>query len=111
MDTASTAPATATARNRAGTISVRTTDEGLPMELQIDPRELRYGAARLAEEIVALNRRAALEAAALRRDTLAAQGVPGDVLDRIGLPTRADVARSQQQQDETQPPVSWLRPV
>lgn len=106
----STSTATATARNRTGTISVRTTDEGLLVDLRIDPRELRYGAARLADEILALNRRAALEAAALRRDMLAAQGVPGDVLDRIGLPTHADVTRAQQQ-DEEQPPASWLRPV
>ncbi|NLU60762.1 hypothetical protein HCA61_00585 [Rhodococcus sp. HNM0563] len=91
MDTNKTVPVTATAQNTAGTIRVRSTDEGLPIDLRIDPRELRFPAAQLAESIVALNRRAALEAAILRREQLSAQGVHGDVLDRMGMPTRADL--------------------
>ncbi len=86
MDTDKTIPVTATAQNAAGTIRVRATDEGLPIDLRIDPRELRFGAAQLAEGIVALNRRAALEAAILRREQLSAQGVHNDVLDRMGMP-------------------------
>ncbi|MFD6858468.1 hypothetical protein ACFWCF_14165 [Rhodococcus sp. NPDC060090] len=91
MDTIKTIPVTATAQNAAGTIRIRTTDEGLPIDLRIDPRELRFGAAQLADAIVALNRRAALEAAILRREQLSAQGVHSDVLDRMGMPTRDDL--------------------
>ena len=78
-----TAPITAIAHNRAGTISVRTTDDGLPVELRIDPRERRYGAGALADEILALNRVAAQEAATLRHRELHEQGVPREVLDRM----------------------------
>lgn len=82
-DTPAITPVTAIAHNRAGTISVRATDDGLPVELRIDPRELRYGAAALADEILVLNRRAAQEAAALRRRDLQDQGVPSEVVDRM----------------------------
>ncbi len=82
-DTPATSPVTAIAHNRAGTISVRTTDDGLPVELRIDPRELRYGAAELADEILTLNRRAAQEAAATRHRDLHRQGVPSEVVDRM----------------------------
>lgn len=102
---------TATASNAAGTVSVRTTDQGVPVDLQIDPRELRHGAGHLAGQILALSRRAALEAAAQRRSDLAAQGMPEILLDRMGLPTRDEVARTQQADDEQQRPTSWLRSV
>jgi len=82
-DIPAASPVTAIAHNRAGTISVRTTDDGLPVELRIDPRELRYGAAALADEILALNRRAAQEAAAIRHRDLREQGVPSEVVDRM----------------------------
>ncbi|MGW0017848.1 hypothetical protein ACWDUD_05935 [Rhodococcus sp. NPDC003382] len=102
---------TATAANAAGTVSVRTTDQGVPVELHIDPRELRHGAGHLAGQILALSRRATLEAAALRRGELAAQGMPDALLDRMGLPTRDEVARVQQADDEQRQPTSWLRSV
>ena len=54
-----------------------------PVELRIDPRELRYGAGALADEILALNRVAAQEAATLRHRELHEQGVPREVLDRM----------------------------
>lgn len=92
-----TEPITATAHNRAGTVSVRTTDGGLPADLRIDPSELRYGAAQLAEQIVALNRRAAREAAVIRGEQLTAAGVPRHILTRMGLPTRADLADTEQE--------------
>lgn len=92
MDSTTTEPITATAHNRAGTISVRTTDGGLPVDLRIDPRELRYGARQLADQILALNRQAALEAAVVRGERLAAEGVPREILDRMRLPSRADLA-------------------
>ncbi len=91
---------------------MRTTEQGLPLAIRIDPRELRYGGTRLADEILELCRRSALEAGARRRDDLARAGVPGDILDRLGLPTRAQVAETQRSQDEAESaPTSWMRPV
>ncbi|MFZ2172426.1 MAG: hypothetical protein WAW17_00030 [Rhodococcus sp. (in: high G+C Gram-positive bacteria)] len=106
------AGATAAVSNRSGTISVRTTEQGLPLELRIDQREVRYGGQRLADEILKLCTRSAMEAGARRRDELARDGMPADVLDRLGLPTRADVAAAQLADDEQEPaPTSWMRPL
>jgi hypothetical protein len=91
MDSTTTEPITATAHNRAGTISVRTTDGGLLVDLRIDARELRYGPRQLADQILTLNRQAALEAAVIRGEHLAAEGVPREILDRMALPSRADL--------------------
>ncbi|KAA0022797.1 hypothetical protein [Antrihabitans cavernicola] len=101
-----------TSTNRAGTISVRATDQGLPVDVRIDKRELRFGAQALADEVLRLCQRAAVEARARRRDELAAAGVPPDVLDRLGLPTR-DVADARYDADEEQDtaPTSWMRPI
>ncbi|NLV79929.1 MAG: hypothetical protein GXY65_11425 [Rhodococcus sp.] len=112
-DAATASSVTATARNASGTVWVRCTDGGIPVDLRIDPQELRFGAAQLAETIVALTRRAALEAAVLRREQLTQQGVPRATLDRMGMPTRDDLPRV----DDTEPsfaapvppPVTWLR--
>lgn len=86
-----TEPVTATASNGPGTVWVRSTDEGLPVDLRIHPSELRYGADSLARTVLDLTRRAALEAAVLRRELLAAQGTAPEVLDALRLPTRADL--------------------
>lgn len=104
--------ASAAAGNRSGTVTVRTTEQGLPIEVRIDPRELRYGGQRLADEILELCKRSALEAGARRRAELERDGMPAGVLDRLGLPTRAEVADTQLQQDEEEhAPTSWMRPV
>ncbi|MFD4366247.1 hypothetical protein [Rhodococcus sp. NPDC058521] len=106
------AGATAAVSNRSGTVSVRTTEQGLPLEVRIDPRELRYDAQRLADEILELCQRSAMEAGARRRTELERDGMPKDVLDRLGLPTRAEVADAQLRQDEEEHgPTSWMRPV
>ena len=102
----------ATSTNRAGTVSVQATDQGLPVEINVDKRELRFGATALADEILQLCKRAALEAGARRRDDLAASGVPADVLNRLGLPTRdAVVERNDAAEAEESAPNSWMRPV
>lgn len=102
----------AAAGNRSGTVAVRTTEQGLPIEVRIDPRELRYGGQRLADEILELCKRSAMEAGARRRAELERDGMPTGVLDRLGLPTRAQVADTQLRQDEEEhAPTSWMRPV
>ncbi|QNG21416.1 hypothetical protein G4H71_17475 [Rhodococcus triatomae] len=106
------AGAAAAVSNRSGTITVRTTEQGLPLDLRIDQSELRYGGQRLADEILKLCRRSAMEAGARRRDQLARDGMPADVLDKLGLPTRAQVADAQYAEDEEEAgPSSWMRPV
>ncbi|TSE02040.1 hypothetical protein FOS14_01230 [Skermania sp. ID1734] len=79
----------ATARNRANTITVEATEAGLPVAVRIDRRELRYGAESLAAEVTRLCEHAAAAAAARKRVLLARAGVPADVLDRLGLPNEA----------------------
>lgn len=110
---ASAPTVTATARNRSGTVWLRGTDGGIPVDLRIDPQELRYGAAQLAETILSLNRRATLEAAVLRREQLAKQGVPRTTLDHMGMPTRDDLPGVDDHEPTfTAPPSSpatWLR--
>lgn len=102
-----------TATNRSRTISVRATDQGLPVEVKIDKSELRYGAQALADEVMRLTREAALEAGARRREHLARVGVSNDVLNRLGLPTRAELTKAQPvwEEDEDVAPMSWKRPV
>lgn len=106
------AGAAAAATNRAGTVTVHTTEQGLPTDVRIDPRELRYGGQRLADEILELCKRSAMEAGARRRAELEDDGMATNVLDQLGLPTRAQVADAQLQQDEEEhAPTSWMRPV
>ena len=104
----------ATCANRPGTLSVRANDQGLPVEIHVDRRELRYGAEALAAEILRLSRTAAVEARAKRRVELAEAGIPGDVLDRLGLPTRVDAdddltAIGTSETDADLAPSTWMR--
>ncbi|WP_068275067.1 hypothetical protein [Aldersonia kunmingensis] len=101
----------ATSTNRAGTLSVRATDQGLPVVIHLDRRELRYGAEALAAEILRLSRTAAVKARAKRRVELAEAGISDEILDRLGLPTRADavLATNGDTEDPELAPVSWMR--
>ncbi|QBJ95412.1 hypothetical protein ERC79_05150 [Rhodococcus sp. ABRD24] len=102
----------ATAHNRARTVAVRATESGLPLDVLIDARELQYGGPRLADQILRLCQQAAREAGARRREELARDGVPAELLDRLGLPTRDQVAAAQQIDDESHAaPLTWMRPV
>lgn len=97
-------PIVGQASTRSGSVAVRATEDGLPVSMRIDPRELRFNGADLAAAIVQQTRRATEFARADRRRLLADQGVPPDVLDRLGLPNRAEEA-------DDPAPASWLRPV
>jgi hypothetical protein len=100
------------ATNRAGTVTVRATNQGMPVEVRIERSELRYGAAALAEEILRLCRLATLEAGAKRRELLAKHGMSEDMLDQLGLPTRSAVAAAAERSEGTDnTPKTWLRPV
>jgi len=100
------------ATNRAGTITVRATSQGMPVEVKIERGELRFGADALAAEILRLCRLATVEAGAKRRELLGKHGVPDDILDRLALPTRESATAAAEQSDDGDfTPKTWLRPV
>ncbi|WP_280408042.1 hypothetical protein, partial [Nocardia brasiliensis] len=76
----------AASTNRSGTISVRATDQGMPVEIKFERSEYRYGAQTLANEILRLTKRSTVAAKARRRELLAEAGMPADILDRLGQP-------------------------
>ncbi|MDI9897204.1 hypothetical protein QM797_20995 [Rhodococcus sp. IEGM 1381] len=95
---------------RSGSVTVRSTEHGLPIAVAIDERELRYGGGALATTILQQCERASAAARAQRRILLAEDGVPADVLDRLGLPTSARVAAAANEHlAEDVAPASWLR--
>lgn len=102
----------AASSNRSGTVTVRATDQGMPVEISFERGEYRYGAQALADEILRLTKRSALAARAKRREVLAEAGMPADILDRLGLPTRNQaVAELDRMDDEDTGQTSWMRPV
>ena len=102
----------AVAVNHARTVAVRATDTGLPVDIRVDRREMRFGGEHLAREILRLCRGAGREAGARRRDELSQAGLSGEVLDRLGLPTRDDVAAAEHAAaEDTDSPASWMRPL
>ncbi|RMI31745.1 hypothetical protein [Nocardia stercoris] len=102
----------AASSNRSGTITVRATDQGMPVEITIDRSEYRYGAEALAAEILRLTKRSTVVARARRRELLAEMGMAPETLDRLGLPTRqAAVDELDRMDDEDTGPTSWMRRV
>ncbi|WP_415974201.1 hypothetical protein [Rhodococcus sp. 077-4] len=97
---------------RSGSVTVRATEQGLPIGIAIDERELRYGGGALASTILQHCLRASAAARAQRRTLLAEDGVPAEILDRLGLPTRARVAtEANDDLAEDFAPTSWLKQV
>ncbi|WP_280386495.1 hypothetical protein [Nocardia wallacei] len=106
-------PTEFSAASVTGTISVRTTEQGLPLGIRVDPDELRRDPDSLAGEVLRLCRQAANRAGLQRRKQLQEAGFSSDMLALTGLPTEADVARQEiieEQEYDTQPQ-SWLRSV
>ncbi|WP_327095641.1 hypothetical protein OIE68_37580 [Nocardia vinacea] len=102
----------ASSTNRSGSISVRATDQGMPIEIKFERSEYRYGAQTLADEILRLTKRSTVAARARRRELLAEAGMPADILDKLGLPTRqAAVDELDRIDDADTGPTSWMRPV
>jgi hypothetical protein len=102
----------ASSTNRSGTVTVRATDQGMPVEITFERGEYRYGARALAAEILRLTKRSAIVAKARRRELLAESGMPAELLDKLGLPTRQNaVDELDRMDDEDTGPTSWMRPV
>ncbi|MFI9506342.1 hypothetical protein [Nocardia sp. NPDC052566] len=102
-----------TAASLSGSISVRTTDQGLPLGISIEPSELRRDPQALAAEVLRLCKQAANRAGLAKREELAAAGMTGDMLTLMGLPTREEVARQEiaEEEEYDTEPRSWLRSV
>lgn len=99
--------------SRNGSISIETTEQGLPIGLTIERDELRRPPGELAAEIVRLCKQSANRAGLARRAELAAAGLTSDVLALTGLPKPEDVARQEllEEAEYDVEPQSWLRSV
>ncbi|QLY32018.1 hypothetical protein [Nocardia huaxiensis] len=98
--------------NRAGTVTVRATDQGMPVEITFERSEYRYGAQALADEILRLTKRAAIVAKAQRREMLAELGMPDHILNRLGLPTRQGAVDELDRLDEADTgQATWMRQI
>lgn len=99
--------------SRNGSISIETTEQGLPIGITIERDELRRPPGELAAEIVRLCRQSANRAGLARRAELAAAGLASDVLALTGLPKPEDVARQElvEEAEYDVEPQSWLRSV
>ncbi|MFI8569148.1 hypothetical protein ACIGGF_21580 [Rhodococcus sp. NPDC078407] len=112
MTDSTTTVVSAVSSTRSGSVTVRSTEHGLPIAIAIDEHELRYGGGALASTILQQCVRATAAARAQRRTLLAEDGVPTEVLDRLGLPTRARVAaEANDDLAEDFAPTSWLKSV
>ncbi len=102
-----------TAASRTGSITVRTTDQGLPLGISVDPAELRRDPRALAAEVLRLCKQAANRAALARRAEFEEIGVDQNALRLMGLPTPEQVARSEirEEGEDEYEPGSWLRSV
>jgi hypothetical protein len=101
------------AASKSGSVSVETTEQGLPVAIAVERDELRRPPAELAGEILRLCRQSANRAGLARREELRAAGLTSDVLALTGLPKPEDVA-AQEWVDEEEyevEPQSWLRSV
>jgi len=102
----------AASSNRSGTVSVRATDQGMPVGLEFERSEYRYGAQALAAEILRLTQRSTIAAKARRREVLAENGMPEHTLDQLGLPTRQEAVDELDRIDDADTgQTSWMRPV
>ncbi len=101
------------AASKSGSISVETTEQGLPVRITVEPGELRREPGELAAAILRLCKQSANRAGLARRAELEAAGLTSDVLALTGLPKPEDVAR-QELVDEAEyevEPQTWLRSV
>ncbi|WP_459549315.1 hypothetical protein [Nocardia sp. X0981] len=99
--------------SRSGSISIETTEQGLPIGITIERDELHRPPAELAAEIVRLCKQSANRAGLARRAELAAAGLTSDVLALTGLPKPEDVAHQElvEEAEYEVEPQSWLRSV
>lgn len=102
-----------TAVSRSGSITVETTEQGLPIKIDIEPGELSRVPAELAAEMLRLCKRSAGRAGMAQRAQLEEAGMSSEMLALTGLPTAEDIARDEQleESEHDYEPQSWLRSV
>ncbi|MGV0744149.1 hypothetical protein [Mycolicibacterium sp. XJ870] len=96
-----------------GTISVLTTERGLPVALRLDAVELKKPPAQLADDIMALCRLSAARAQVERRRDLTEKGFSTSVIRPLQLATEEELARAEEAamgEDDDLPP-TWRRSV
>jgi hypothetical protein len=100
-------------QSRRGTISVLTTERGLPVALRLDPVELTKPPEVLAHDIMALCRLSAARAQVARRRDLVEKGFSAAVVRGLPLTTEEELAQAEQEVlgDEDELPPSWRRSV
>ncbi|MGV9723250.1 hypothetical protein [Nocardia beijingensis] len=106
-------PTEFTATSLTGAISVRTTETGLPLGIEVDTDQLRRDPETLAGEVLRLCRQAANRAGLARRAQLRQLGFTSEMLALTGLPTEQQVATQEivDEQEYDTEPQSWLRSV
>jgi hypothetical protein len=100
-------------QSRNGTISVRTTERGLPVALRLDAVELTKPPEQLARDIMALCRLSAARAQVGHRRELAEKGFSATVIHGLQLATEEELALAEQEVlgDEEDLPTSWRRSI
>ena len=100
-------------QSHSGTISVLTTERGLPMALRLDAVELKKPPEQLARDIMALCRLSATRAQVARRRDLAEKGFSAPVIHGLQLATDEELARAEEEVHghEDELPPSWRRSV
>ncbi|MBF6351428.1 MULTISPECIES: hypothetical protein [Nocardia] len=102
---------TGSATSRTGLVTVQTTELGLPTAISVYEVALRGDPHVLADEIKRLCRQSANRARLARRNALVEAGADREVLDRLGLPTAAEVALAEEADEQYggYDPGSWVR--
>lgn len=100
-------------QSRRGTISVLTTERGLPLALRLDAVELKKPPEQLAADIMALCRLSAARAQVARRRDLVEKGFTAPVIAGLQLTTEAELAWAEEEVlgAEDDLPPSWRRSV
>jgi hypothetical protein len=96
-----------------GTISVITTERGLPVALRLDAAELKKPPQQLARDIMALCRLSAARAQVARRRELVEKGFSATVIRGLKLATEEELIRAEEEAlgDADELPPSWRRSV
>lgn len=99
-------------QSRSGTISVRTTERGLPVALRIDAVELKKPPDELARDIMALCRLSAARAQVARRHDLVEKGFSAPIIHGLQLAGEDELARAEEEvHGDDDLPTSWRRSV
>ncbi|MET7768236.1 hypothetical protein [Nocardia sp. NPDC005366] len=98
------------ASSRGGDIVVSATDSGLPLAVRVTSEQLRRDPDDLAADLLRLCRLAASRAGLQRRGYLSGLGLSEQTLNRLGLPDRETVERSEiaDEAEREYEPRSWL---